>query len=297
MGNAFYVMAHSPGVRKKTLHWRLHSLKNPEWAAKERAKITYTDETWAQEHEISYEMSTQGRVYPEFISFSASDYEWCHVQNGSFYEFDPHYDVFVFLDFGMADPTSAVFAQIKPAPQHFEGLCSEVLVIFDEEEAGSRTVDKWAEVFQAKDYPYREFVGDYRSGNQRDPTGQTWITYLGKHGINVVGRYNTEQAPIMEVKRLLEGGRMQGGELRPLLAIHRSCVNTIKSFQNWSYPTEKDPEGKTIVKAGGKPLHNQWSHSMKAVCYGVDWLYGQNRVNQVPTGDWNFRVFGERGHL
>jgi len=298
MGNAFYVMANHPMVKKKTLHWSIHPLKNPEWASKERDKITYTDETWAQEHEISYEMSTQGRVYPEFLSFSASEYEWCHVQEGPFYEYDPAYDTYVFLDFGMADPTSAVFAQVKPAPLHFEHVGSQCLVIFDEEEKGNRTVHTWAELFREKGYIYREFVGDYRSGNQRDPTGQTWITYLGKEGISVSGRYNTEMAPIMEVKKLLEGGRPGRSERMPMLAINKhKAPRVVKAFQNWSYPTIKSPEGDTVVKPGSKPNHDQWSHSMKAICYGVDWLYGKDASNANRIQDWDFRVFRKVANL
>lgn len=292
MGNEFYHMAQRPGVLKKTLHWSLHPMKNPEWARKERSRVIYNDERWSQEHEICYETSTQGRVYSEFVSFTASDNDWCHIQTDPFYEYDPNYDVYVGLDFGMADPTSAVFAQIKPAPPHFFNYTRKTLVFIDEYEEANKVVDEWADVFKKrqleKKYQYNDFVGDFRSGNQRDSTGKTWIYYLGQHGIDVKGKYNTEQAPIMEVKKLL---RTPGA-----FAINpHKCPNLVKAFQNWAYPVDRLTR---LVKTGSKPNHDNWSHSMKATCYLVDYLMDKEKTQErkkLARPDWNYKVINRVG--
>ena len=282
-GNAFARMAHDPNVNKMTLHWSLHPLKNKEWALKERAKAKYTDESWAQEQEISYEKSTSGRVYPEFVSLTASIYDWQHIQTGEYYEYDPHYDVYVGLDFGMADPTSLVFAQIKPAPLHFEAFTKQCLVFFREEESANQVIDEWAKLIHNTGYRYENFVGDFRSGNQRDATGMTWLKYFSRHGIKINGKYNNEYAPIQEVKKRL---LLQGG-----LAVNKkACPRLVQAFQNWKYQVD-NKTNLPVHKA--KPLHDKNSHCMKAVAYLVDYIYGSEVQKKTTNNQWDFRVFDE----
>lgn len=300
MGNAFYVMAHSPNVKKKTLHWRMHPLKNPEWARKERAKITYTDETWAKEQEISYEMSTEGRVFPEFTSFTSSREQWDHIQDGTYYEYDPFGDVDAWMDYGIGDPTAVLFVQRRESPLDFKQCYDQTgalvnnhtLVVFDCAEATNRDYKWWAALLKERGYNYREFVGDYRTGNQRGPTGQTWVSLLGQEGINVKGRYNTEFAPIHQVKVQLQiPGRIAFNRI--------GARDAIKAMQNWSYPVEKDEEGRNRIKPGAKPQHNKWSHFCKAFCYGIDWNYGRQygRNERITEEDWDFKVFKSVANL
>ena len=152
MGNEFYRMATLPEVNKKSLHWTLHPLKNKEWAKRERAKPQYTDEIWAQEHELDYAQSTMERVYKQFISFTASAYDWQHPQSGEYYEYDPHFDVYAGMDLGINDPTSIVFAQIKPTPTNFQTYTKETLVIFAHFETNNWTVDKWGGYIKGTGY-------------------------------------------------------------------------------------------------------------------------------------------------
>ena len=287
MDNAFARMAHDPRTMKKSLHWSLHPLKNKEWAKKERNKPKYTDEIWAQEQDINYEKSKTGRVYHEFTTFTASDYDWAHVQEGEYFDYDPHYDVYVGIDFGMADPTSMVFAQIRPTTPNFYQFTSDCLIFFAEREASNLVVDEWAKFLKEQPYLYRELVGDFRSGNQRDATGMTWVKYLQRHGIKITGKYNTEQAPIMEVKRRLS--------VPGALAINKKgCPQLIQSFQNWSYPVDRKTG---LVVPGSKPKHDQFSHSMKAVCYLIDYVFTEKREQSEKRDDWDFQVFKKGAYL
>lgn len=281
MGNEFFRMADDPNINKITLHWTRHPLKNKEWEAITRPQMSPED--WAQEHDISYATSTKGRVYDDFVSFSSSEYNWAHCQSDDYFDYDPNYDVYVGIDFGMRDPTSVVFAQIRPAPRHFTQWGKECLIIFDEIEKTDWIVDRWAEYLKGLPYRYREIVGDYRSGNQRDATGQTWIKYLAAHGLQVQGKYNTEQAPIVEVKRRLA--------IPGAFAInHRKCPHTVKAFQNWSYKIDKDTG---LVMHGAKPNHDQWSHNQKAVCYLIDYIYGKKKSRKREVSSWDFNVYSE----
>ena len=292
-GNAFYVMAHRPDVKKKTLHWSLHPMKNPEWAEKERGKINYTEESWAQEHEISYEMSTQGRVYPEFRSFTDSESGWCHIGEGEYFEYDPNHDVWAGMDFGVGDPTSLWFAQRKPPPPEMRDSVSECIVFFEGVEKANQDVDWLADILRDTGYRYRDLVGDYRSGQQRTPTGETWISLLRDRGFHIVGARNSEFATIMQVKLLLSGGIKKYNEKVPMLAINRNLSLLIKAFQNWSFPTEKADDGTTRIKTDlrGKKFpanHDEWSHSMKAVAYLIDWIYGKKRGETTNRGPWDY---------
>lgn len=300
-GNAFAVMAHNKGTKKKTLHWRLHPMKNPEWARKERAKPRYTEESWAQEHEISYEQSTEGRVFPEFVSFVNEPTDWCHIQEGDYFEYDPNADVEAWMDFGIADPTAVLFAQRKQGPRHFEHIAgpdgqmvqNHMMCVFDCAQATNKDYKWWADLLRERGYRYSQLVGDYRTGNQRGPTGQTWVSLLAGVGFHIQGRYNTEFAPLHQVKVQL---RIPGR-----IALHRSgAADVIKAVQNWAYPTEKDEDGITRIRPGSKPKHDQWSHFCKAFAYGIDWNYGRQfkRTERIEDeDDWDWTVLGRAANL
>ena len=295
MGNMFYQKAHDPHIRKRTLHWSLHPMKNPLWATKERLKSD--EESWASEQEINYSQSTRGRVYKHFISFSSSPERWTHLQEGSYFQYDPNYLVDIGMDLGISDPTSIVFTQTKPAPVLFQQHTKTCLIVFKELEASDKIIDDWIEILQAlqwsttniEGFRWRHIVGDNRTGKQRSPTGITWTQAFYRHGLSFVGKSNSEIAPIVEVQRLLA---------KPgAFAINRhACPHLIKSFQNWSYPMEK---GTGLILDQAKPLHNRWSHSMKAMAYLVDYLYGQTLGLKDPNQNeyWDFRVLNHRKYL
>lgn len=285
MGNEFYRMAdNSPLDLKRSPHWTQHPLKchegkDTDWAKLERLDSIYSDEIWASEQEINYSGSTQNRVYPEFTSMYQDEFTWCHIQDGDFFDYDPNFDVYVSMDFGQGDPTSMIFFQVKGPPLHFEGRVEKCLVIFDEEE-DRFSVDDWALLLKKKGYRYKSYVGDYRTANQQDAKKKTWKIYLREHGIELDGKYNSEMAPIWEVEKLI---RTPGA-----LAINKhNCPHTIKSFQNWSYHTDR---ATGMVAYDAKPKHDQWSHKMKATAYGIDFFMTGSKTQSKKEIGWRFNV-------
>lgn len=305
MGNEFARMAHDPAVHKKSLHWTLHPQKNRDWYDREAAKPANTPETMAKEHDIVYEVSTLGRVFPQFRSFSEQDRpeEWCHIHEGGLVEYDPMLDVLTGMDFGIGDPTSVVFAQIKSAPHDYHYWTRTTLVFFDEEEAADLTAFEWRHLVNSKGYHYREHVGDWRSGNARDAAGKTWIKYLSQHiekplrsdklqanimpgepPIVVNGRRTSESGPIQTFRELL---RTPGA----VVFSRKAVPHLVTAIQNWSFPVDKE----TRRPIGDKPNHDQWSHACKAMLYLVDWLYGSEDKTlgrQLPA--WDFPAFSPR---
>ncbi len=299
MDNEFARMAHDPATVKKTIHWSLHPLKTLEWYAKEKAKPSNNDETMAQEHEIQYEKSTTGRVYPQFISSPAPEVPWCHIQEGSYFEYDPAYTVDTAQDYGMSDPTSILFIQIKPAPVEFHDRTKFMVLFFDEIERGDLTVLEWRWLLQEKNYVYGEHIGDMRTGNQRDSAGNTWITNFSAEqkeaiwskalGVNIYGvepvfirgQYNDEFRPINTVRELLN--------TPGAMAFSRHGVpNSIRSMQNWGFPVDKQTRK---VIPGSKPLHTPPSHSCKAMCYYLDFKFGKTKpMSRNAEMPWHFKT-------
>jgi len=83
-----------------TMHWRQHPLKDEEWYEFEKARST--PETIAQELDISYAKSQEGRVYPEW--------DEAHVKRGVF-PYDPDLELYVGWDYGREDPTAIIWSQ------------------------------------------------------------------------------------------------------------------------------------------------------------------------------------------
>jgi len=300
MGNAFYRIQADPSTSKLRMHWRDHPLKNEDWAKRRIADPEVTEEAWASEQEIDYTGSTPGRVYPKFISTPIIDVPWTHAQTGGYFEHDPHYDTYTGQDYGQADETFIAYAQIKPPMPEYHMFTDFMVVFFDEDEGTGTTVDEWRFILNQKGYRYHEHVGDQRTGHQSDSLGSNWIKNFRrpitgpvfsmkfKSQINpgppiiVAGRYNSEFGPIQVVQRLLQ--------TPGALAINSErCPKTLAAFQNWSYPTQENPiTGLSEAVPGSKPLHNQYSHPMKAVAYLLDWKFGKEQTYGTGARDADF---------
>lgn len=99
-GYNFYAMLKETGIKVLSLIWSQHPLKDQEWYEYEKSRRT--EESFAQEIEISYVKSLEGKVYPEWDDN--------HIEKGNF-DYDPNIPLFVGWDFGFTDDTGIIWAQ------------------------------------------------------------------------------------------------------------------------------------------------------------------------------------------
>lgn len=99
-GYNFYAMLRDSGIDVLTLHWKRHPLKDQDWYEYECSRRT--EEEVAQELDISYNKSQEGRVYPEWNDEN--------VEKG-FFPYDENLPLYVGWDFGRTDDTAMIWAQ------------------------------------------------------------------------------------------------------------------------------------------------------------------------------------------
>ena len=278
--NAFAILAHKESMPKKSIHWRMNPILNEEWAVKERSEIV-TQEVWDQEMEIAYETSTSGRVFPQLVSFTSDATDWSHLVSGPEWQYDPAYTVHIGMDYGISDPNTVVYAQVRPTHPGFPNKHKSCLVIFDEDSHRDQPFDELVPMVQEKPYRYETYVGDLYTADKRENIrGEVYKDFFRKQGMEIVGKRNSVIAPIEELKGLLE--------IPGAIAINKDkCPALVKALQNWAYPTDK--EG--LPLPGSKPqVRSQHSHYCKAICYLVDYMYGQKIPKKKLPFSWSFKL-------
>lgn len=97
-GRNYYWKLRTSGMDVLSLIWKLHPLKDQQWY--EFEKTRNTDENMAQEIDLSYDKSLQGRVYPEW------------EPEIGYYEYNDAYPLYVGADWGKEDGTAIIWSQI-----------------------------------------------------------------------------------------------------------------------------------------------------------------------------------------
>lgn len=97
-GKNFYWKLRTSGMDVLSLIWKVHPLKDEQWYQYE--KLRRTEEAMAQEIDLSYERSLEGRVY----------LEW--EPEVGFYPYNDLHPLYVSADWGNSDGTSLIWAQI-----------------------------------------------------------------------------------------------------------------------------------------------------------------------------------------
>lgn len=97
-GKNYYWKLKVSGMDVLTLHWKLHPLKDLKWYEFEKSRRT--DEEVAQELDLNYEKSLEGRVY----------LEW--QPELGFYPYNDQLPLYVGADWGKEDGTAIIWAQI-----------------------------------------------------------------------------------------------------------------------------------------------------------------------------------------
>jgi len=99
-GYNYYAMLRESGIDVLTLHWKKHPMKDEQWYEFERSRRT--EEEVAQELDISYNKSQEGRVYKEWNEQN--------VEKGNF-PYDDNLPLYIGWDFGKTDDTAIIWMQ------------------------------------------------------------------------------------------------------------------------------------------------------------------------------------------
>lgn len=264
-GYNYYAMLRESGMDVLTLHWKEHPLKDQPWYDFE--KLRRTEEEVAQELDISYSKSREGKVYPEWNDVN--------VQKG-LYEYQPDLPLYVGWDFGRADDTAIIWAQKTR---------NDELIIVDTYRNNGKNIDFYIPLVTGIvpgewDYKYTkeelELI-DYHKNWKRathfgDPAGrfrnqvsdETVITKLRDYGIIVNFKDKWKEFNIRKnftKKQLMQGVYLNDNARTKYFDI---CI------LNSSYPKVKS-EGVEQVRSE-KPKHDAYSHyrsSLEYLCIGL----------------------------
>lgn len=289
-GNTFARMWHEPIGNRKRLHWTQHPLKNPDWAKHEHSKAVYFDDaTWNQEHEVSFDTSVEGRVFPQFIARGTPNVIWEHERDDSLVKYDPAYPVWAIADLGGTDPCSVLFVQIKTALPEFQKFTRVCLTVFGEYEGRDMTAYCLRYYLNSRGYRYRDVYVDMRTAEQKDSSGSSWLKNLAdadklahysRHfgkavevgpPVHVRGKRSWEEPTLDQVRVLMSTPGAFG--VNVVTAPH-----LIQVIQNWSYPLDPDTRK---PKPGASVNHDEWSHAGKALCYTVDNLHEKLKLSDI----------------
>lgn len=99
-GYDYYAQLKESGMAVLSLLWKLHPLKDQAWYEYEKQRRTA--EELAQEVDMSYSKSQEGRVYPEWNEDN--------IEKG-YFPYDPDLSLYVGWDFGKSDDTAIIWCQ------------------------------------------------------------------------------------------------------------------------------------------------------------------------------------------
>lgn len=261
-GYNYYAILRDTGIDRLTLHWSVHPLKDQAWY--EFEKTRRTDEEVAQELDISYNKSQEGRVYMEWNE--------TNVEIGNF-PYDPQLTLYVFWDFGRSDDTAIIWAQVNPK--------NGKLRIVDCYKNNNKLIDFYIPFINgmtpSDGYKYtkkdlekiEEHRGWHHGTHFGDPAGrfrnqvsnETVVSVLKDNGIivNFNDSWKEFEKRKTAAKLLMRNGiEINKNEDTKFFA---SCMGQA------SYPKTKQ-SGMDYVNSRGEPKHDWTSHYRSAFEYG-----------------------------
>lgn len=267
-------LRNNDSMNVKSLLWKLHPLKDQLWYNYE--KEVMTAEELAQEVDISYSKSREGKVYPE----------WNEVNVGyGLYPYNDDLPLYVGWDFGKTDDCSIIWLQ--------KDLTGRARIIDVYRNTG-KNIDFYAPfvtgIISSDGYTYTkeelEIIGEHKEWKRGthfgDPAGrfvnavsdETVISVLRNYGIviNFQDRWKSFNLRKTATKRLI----MEGIDLNknPRTDYFNICII------NSSYPKVKQ-EGMNVVHSE-KPKHDGYSHHRSSLEYLALGLEDLKPVSMQP---------------
>lgn len=259
-GYNYYALLGDTDIEKITLHWKLHPLKDEEWYRYECARRT--DEEIAQELDISYSKSREGKVYPEWNEENVKKIK---------IDYNPGLPLYVSWDFGKTDDTAIIWAQ-----RNYDGK----LNIIDTYKKSGKNIDFFVPfingyrisneehysqeeeqiIDEHKEWKKATHFGDPAGRFQNQVTDQSVIDVLKDYGIVINYREDWKN---FTSKRKSAAKRLIGEGI--FLDKNPRTKDFDISMLNSSYPKIK-VEGIDIVRSE-KPKHDGYSHYRTAFEY------------------------------
>ncbi len=239
-GNEFSRLKYDGKIDVFSMHWKLHPDKDDAWYNKQ--KETLTPEQIAQELDISYAKSTKGRVYKWFDAQK-------HANENI--EYNPNYPLLVTFDWGINDPTVALFIQYYKNTIHiidyFEESDSNITYIFSDLVIGK--LRQWKLSFS----DVSGWYGDPDARNRNLLTGESISNFVFKT-YRVKLRF---KLPNLIAPRVLA---VRGMGTRGFIKVSRKLTHIADCLENYKYPDKDHGENE-------KPLHDWTSHICSALEY------------------------------
>jgi hypothetical protein len=257
-GYNFYAKLRNSGIDVLTLHWSLHPLKDEAWYQFEKERRS--PEEVAQELDISYSKSQEGRVYPEWNE--------SNVEFGNF-EYDDNLPLYVGWDFGKEDPTAIIWVQphnrkLRVVDAYYKvGKNIDFFVPFITGYVSSDyyqyTKSELEMIERHKNWKRGVHFGDPAGRNQNQVTDATVLSILQEY--NIIVNYNTDWQPHQKRKRamkslIMNGVQINRNDLTEYLAM---CI------EQATYPKVK-VQGEDEIRSL-KPKHDWTSHFRSAFEY------------------------------
>ncbi len=292
-GYNYYAQLRNSGIDVKTLHWRQHPLKDEQWYEFEKARRT--PEEVAQELDISYIKSLEGRVYPEWADET--------IKNGPF-PYDPNLPLYVAWDFGRDDGTAMIWAQkdnndrLRIIDTYYKvGKTIEFFIPFVTGILTSSNLDKYTYtpeeqkmIFERANWKRATHFGDPSGRFRTQASDYSVMDILKQNGIIINAR--DEWKAFLKRKRAARLLILSGIDLNstPRSSYFEMCMTQA------AYPRVRR-EGSNEINSKD-PVHNWTSHNRSAFEYLALGLDEFNQVHhkprdKFPVGRFNVkRVIG-----
>jgi len=254
-GNEFARLRWKTNIKRFTMHWKNHPEKNEAWYQKQKEFLT--DAQIAQELDISYDKSTEGRVYKWFdMELHASKEQ----------KFEKNQPVFATFDWGIGDPTCCIMFQ------YYAGIM-RIINYFEHKD---KTIDETFVILQSKLGAYGlnisdlgAIYGDPDGRNRNIITGDSVKDFIkSRYGFTLRFKLpNVIANRIMSVMRLGKANRV---------LVDKDLSHLIDCFLNYRYPDKEHGVNE-------KPLHDWTSHAMSAMEYYADYEHGMDQFNKAKT--------------
>lgn len=201
---------------------------------KEYKEMDPTGGYYRQEIMAEYERP-QGTVYSEW-----SESNWTE------FEYDPFLPVHITFDFGVNDPTAIIW--IQPHGGEFR--------VIDYYETRDASIEHFVQVIRSKPYKKPELCTGDAAGKARSITTNTSpIEEYAKAGIYIKSKDGLEIPQQVRIThKYIPGLKLAKGRTDRL----RECL------LNYRYP---DKRSSALNQSNEIPIHDQWSHGMRALEY------------------------------